>query len=418
MQLSRFGEKISAEAGIVTLMEDLGAALRGNPEMIFMGGGNPAFIPEVETALAQALEQALEDPVRRQQILGVYQPPQGDARLLDDLAALLNREYGWPLGREHIALANGSQSAFFVLFNLFGGLCADGTERHIQLPLAPEYLGYSDLGLAPGLFKAARPLIEMLPEGLFKYRVDFENFRLGESTGAVCLSRPTNPTGNVLTDAEMERLDAMARAAEVPLIVDGAYGQPFPNIIFGQAQPHWNDNTILVLSLSKLGLPGTRTGIVIAHPDVIRAFTRANTVLNLASGNFGPAIVQDLLARDQLLTLGREHIQPFYQTRMRVALQIFRQHLVGLPCYIHKPEGAFFLWLWFKGLPVSSEELYQRLKSRGVLVVPGQHFFPGLEEEWQHSRECIRITYCQEPERLERGAQILAEVVNALYRGT
>ncbi len=166
MQLSQFGEKISAEAGIVTLMEDLGEALRVNPEMIFMGGGNPAFIPEVETVLAQALEQALEDPVRRQQVLGVYQPPQGDAVLLDDLAALLRREYGWPLGREHIALANGSQSAFFVLFNLFGGLCADGSKRHIQLPLAPEYLGYSDLGLAPGLFKAARPNIEMLPEGL------------------------------------------------------------------------------------------------------------------------------------------------------------------------------------------------------------------------------------------------------------
>lgn len=416
MRLSQFGEKLSAEAGIVTLMEDLGEALRVNPEMIFMGGGNPAFIPEVETALAQALEHALEDPVRRQQMLGVYQPPQGDAALLDDLAALLKREYGWPLNREHIALANGSQSAFFVLFNLFGGLCADGRQRRIQLPLAPEYLGYSDLGLAPGLFKAARPHIEMLPEGLFKYHVDFESFRLDESTGAVCLSRPTNPTGNVLTDAEMDRLDAMARAAEVPLIVDGAYGQPFPNIIFGQAKPLWNDNIVLVLSLSKLGLPGARTGIVIAHPDIIRAFTRANTVLNLASGNFGPAIAHNLLVRNQLLGLGRDHIKPFYQARMQNALQIFRRYLGGVPCHIHKPEGAFFLWLWFKDLPISSEELYQRLKARGVLVVPGHHFFPGLEEDWQHARECIRITYCQEPARLERGAQILAEVVNALYK--
>lgn len=416
MRLSRFGEKLGAETGIVTLMEDLGEALRVNPDMIFMGGGNPASIPAVEIALVKALEQALEDPVRRQQLLGVYQPPQGDVALLDDLAALLKREYGWALGREHIALANGSQSAFFVLFNLFGGPCADDTERQIQLPLAPEYLGYSDLGVAPGLFKAARPNIEMLPEGLFKYHVDFENFRLSESTGAICLSRPTNPTGNVLTDVEMDRLDSMARTADVPLIVDGAYGQPFPNIIFDQAQPHWNDNTVLVLSLSKLGLPGARTGIVIAHPDIIRAFTRANTVLNLAPGNFGPAIAHSLLARDQLLRLGREHIQPFYQLRMQGALQMFRRHLAGLPCHIHKPEGAFFLWLWFKDLPVSSEELYQRLKARGVLVVPGQHFFPGLEQDWQHARECIRITYCQEPERLERGAQVLAEVVNALYK--
>jgi valine--pyruvate aminotransferase len=415
LRLSRFGEKITAEAGIVTLMEDLGDALRVKPDMIFMGGGNPASIPAVEAALHEALQGALEDPLLRQQMLGVYQPPQGETGLLADLATCLASEYGWPLTREHIALANGSQSAFFVLFNLFGGEAGAGENRHIQLPLAPEYLGYADLGLAPNLFKAARPSIEMLPDGLFKYRVDFDRLEIGESTGALCLSRPTNPTGNVLTDDEMARLDQLARAQNVPLIVDGAYGLPFPNIVFEVARPHWNDNTILVLSLSKLGLPGARTGVVVARPDIIQAFTRANTVLNLACGNFGPAIARRLLQNGQLLGLSREVVEPFYRARMEQALSVFQRYLEGLPCFIHKPEGAIFLWLWFKGLPVPCQELYERLKARGVLVVPGHHFFPGLEGEWAHSHECIRVTYCQDPVRVDQGAKILAEEVRKLY---
>src|SRR5690606_12364138 len=205
---------------------------------------------------------------------------QGDADLLDDIARLLQREYGWSLTRENIALANGSQSAFFVLFNLFAGEYEDGTSKQIQLPLTPEYLGYSELGLRADLFTSLAPEIELHGDDLFKYHVDFHHFKITARTGALCLSRPTNPTGNVITDAEVAQLDELARAHQVPFIIDGAYGLPFPNIVFTDVQPHWNENTVLVLSLSKLGLPGARTGIVIANPEVIAAFAKANTILN------------------------------------------------------------------------------------------------------------------------------------------
>ena len=58
-----------------------------------------------------------------------------------------------------------------------------------------------------------------------------------------------------------------------------------------------------------------------------------------------------------------------------------RESCAGLPLRIHRPEGAFFLWLWFPGLPIPSAELYRRLKQRGVYVLSGHHFFPGLPED-------------------------------------
>ena len=416
LSLSRFGQKLCSDAGIVTLMDDLGDALRVNPDMIFMGGGNPARIPEMEQAFEDALQATLADERETHELFGVYQPPQGDGELLDMIAGLMNREYGWSISRANIALSNGSQSAFFVLFNLLAGEFPDGSKKRIQLPLTPEYLGYSDVGIGADLFTSTRPGIELLPDGFFKYHVDFSQLKITSDTGALCVSRPTNPTGNVISDEELLKLDALAREHKVPFIVDGAYGTPFPNILFADARPHWNENTILVLSLSKLGLPGARTGIVIANPALIDAFAKANTILSLATGNFGPALARHLLADGKILSLSRDVIAPFYRDRMEHAVAAFKQHLGDLPCLIHKPEGAIFLWLWCRDLPITSEELYQRLKARGVLVVSGHHFFPGLEGDWQHKHECIRLTYCQDPSVVEQGAKMIADELREIYR--
>lgn len=398
-------------------MDDLGDALRVNPDMIFMGGGNPAPIPEMEAAFKKALLNTLNEPAACRQLFGVYQPPQGDPEVLDALANMLGNTYNWALTRANIALSNGSQSAFFVLFNLFAGEYADGSFKRIQLPLTPEYLGYEDLGICADFFSATRPNIELLEDGFFKYHVNFDQLKITEQTGALCVSRPTNPTGNVISNAELAQLDDLARTHGVPLIVDGAYGTPFPNILFVDGDPHWNDNTILVLSLSKLGLPGARTGIVIANPKVIEAFAKANTILSLACGNFGPALARHLLQNDQILSLSRNCVAPFYRARMEHAVHVFRQQMQDIPVRIHKPEGAIFLWLWFEGLPVSSQVLYERLKARGVLVVSGHHFFPGLNNDWPHCHECIRITYCQDTAVVEQGAAIIADEVRAIFSG-
>lgn len=102
--------------------------------------------------------------------------------LLNALAVLLRETLGWDIEPQNIALTNGSQSAFFYLFNLFAGRRADGsTKRYYSL--APEYIGYADSGLEDDLFVSARPNIELLPEGQFKYHVDFEHLHIGEETG-------------------------------------------------------------------------------------------------------------------------------------------------------------------------------------------------------------------------------------------
>ena len=416
MKLSCFGKKLTSGSGIVDLMQDLGAALNENPDMIFMGGGNPARIPEMEAVFKTQYKRLSESSEKLYSTTGVYQSPQGELGFRRDIAAMLKSQFGWSLTEANIAISNGSQSAFYILFNLLAGHMPDGSFKSIHLPLTPEYIGYNDLGLSEEFFTASKPDIELIGDHQFKYHVNFDELAIGDNTAALCVSRPTNPTANVLTDDEIAHLDQIAQHADVPLIIDGAYGVPFPNISFVDAKPHWNNNTILVLSLSKLGLPGVRTGIVVASEEIIEAFSNANTVINLASGNIGPSLTRDLFASGEIVKLSKQYVQPFYQQRSQHVKALFEQAMNDIPCRIHLSEGAIFLWLWFEGLPISSELLYQRLKSRGVLVVSGHHFFAGIGGQWPHQHECIRVSYVQDLSEIEQGVKIIAEEVELAYQ--
>jgi valine--pyruvate aminotransferase len=416
MKFSTFGNKFARECGILQLMDDLGHALaEGGDDVIMLGGGNPSRVPAVEACLRERMEKMLRQGDAFERLVGNYAPPAGDRPFRRAVAGLLRREFGWPVTEANIALTNGSQTAFFYLFNMFAGEYEGGARKKILLPLTPEYIGYADAGIDDDIFISYRPEIDHLDGGLFKYRVDFDALAVTDEVGAICVSRPTNPTGNVLTDGEIARLHKLAKQADVPLIIDNAYGLPFPGILYKDVQPVWDEQIVFCFSLSKLGLPGARTGIVVAAEPIAAAIAGANAILSLAPGNFGASMALDLMESGDVIRLSREAIRPHYQAKAERALVAVGEEMAGLNVRVHDPEGAFFLWLWFEGLPITSAELYQRLKARGVLVVPGHYFFPGLAGEWRHRHECIRMNYAGDDAAVRRGLRLIAEEVRACY---
>ncbi|MEO8224254.1 MAG: valine--pyruvate transaminase [Gammaproteobacteria bacterium] len=415
MKFSTFGERFTRRTGAVDLMTDLGAAMAADVPPLMLGGGNPAHIPEMLEVFRTRFRAVLDDDREFRRLVADYPDPVGELTFRTALAGLLHRECGWQLGPENIALTAGSQQGFFLLFNLLAGPVTGGGERRILLPLTPEYIGYGNLGVTRDLFVARRPAIEHLPDRLFKYRVDFAALDGIRDVAAICASRPTNPTGNVLTDEEVNRLRALARRLDVPLILDNAYGLPFPQIVFTDATPVWDENIIVCMSLSKLGLPGLRTGIVVARPEIIAALGAMTAVTSLATGSVGPVLVRELVASGEIVRLSREVIRPFYQRRATQALDWLRQALEGCEWHVHAPEGALFLWLWLPNLSITSAELYARLKARGVLVLSGHHFFPGLDESagehWAHRDQCLRITYARDEATVRQGIAILGDEI-------
>ncbi|PTO92004.1 valine--pyruvate transaminase [Vibrio sp. 10N.286.48.B8] len=413
MQFSKFGEKFNRYSGITRLMDDLNDGLR-TPGAIMLGGGNPAAIP----TMLDYFNQASADMLASGELIAAlanYDGPQGKDSFIKSLAAMLKETYGWDISEKNISLTNGSQSGFFYLFNLLAGQQPDGSHKKILLPIAPEYIGYGDAGIDDDIFISYHPEIELLENRQFKYHVDFEQLKVDDSVAAICASRPTNPTGNVLTDEEVRKLDKLARENNIPLLIDNAYGLPFPNIIFEDVEPFWNENTILCMSLSKLGLPGVRCGIVIASEEVTQALTNMNGIISLAPSSVGPAIANHMIENGDLLRLSSEVIKPFYKEKSLRAVELLQDAIDDPRFRIHKPEGAIFLWLWFDELPITTMELYDRLKARGVLIVPGEYFFIGQEDEWDHAHQCLRMNYVQDDEAMQKGIAIIAEEVKKAY---
>ena len=415
MPYSTFGNKFTQHSGINELMDDLNKGVKGGDDLLMLGGGNPATIPAIQQRITELMQDLL-DQGKLIDTLANYDGPQGKDAFINALVELFNDLYDWNLSSDNIMLTNGSQNAFFYLFNLLAGDFSNGTKRKILFPLAPEYIGYADASVSEQAFVAVRPKITELPNKQFKYHVDFDALQVTDEIGAICVSRPTNPTGNVLTDDEIDKLDKLAKQHNIPLIIDNAYGTPFPNIIFETVKPHFNSNTILCLSLSKFGLPGARCGIVIANPTIIKAMANLSGIMALSPGGIGPEIVLPLVKSKEIIELSDNVIKPFYQQKSQVAINLLLEKITHKNFRIHKAEGALFLWLWFKDLPITSHELYKKLKDKGLIVVSGHYFFPGLDQEWKHTHECIRLNYAQDSDVVERGVEILASVVNELYQ--
>jgi valine--pyruvate aminotransferase len=414
--LSQFGEKLCAPSGINELMRDLGTATSGNRDVLMLGGGNPAHIPEIERVWRERWMEIYRDGDALERALGNYDGPQGNPAFIAALVESLRARYGWEIRDENVAIVNGSQNAFFYLFNMLAGRHEDTRPKKILFPLAPEYIGYADQGVSESMFRTARPAVELIGDRRFKYHIDFDQLEIGPDVAAICVSRPTNPTGNVLTDEEVNRLEALAGERHIPLIIDNAYGAPFPDIIFNEVQPLWTENTIIVMSLSKLGLPGTRTGIIIAREELIESITAMNAVVGLANSNIGQVIATPLLRNGMLYQASREIIRPFYEAKSKQASRWLLEAMrADVPFRMHVSEGALFLWLWFEGLPITSEELYQRLKRRNLLVIPGHYFFYGLSEDHPHRNCCLRLSYAQNDDTVRRGVAILAEEVARAY---
>jgi len=96
---STTGQKLTARSGILELMDDLGRAMTVEPDMLMLGGGNPAAVPAMQQLIRERMSALLAEGSPFDRMIGNYDPPQGNPRFLAALADLLKRTYGWDIGR-------------------------------------------------------------------------------------------------------------------------------------------------------------------------------------------------------------------------------------------------------------------------------------------------------------------------------
>jgi valine--pyruvate aminotransferase len=417
--LTQFGTQMSNLTGVRAIMKDITETLRAGQgkEFINLSAGNPVILPEVEQLWRDCTNQLLASP-EYGEVVCRYGSSQGYQPLVDAIAKDFNQRYGLSLSDRNILITPGSQSIYFYAANAFGGYTSSGDLKQIVLPLSPEYTGYGGVSLTPEAIFAYKPTLEIDEKAhRFKYRPDFSQLSITENTGCVIFSRPCNPTGNVLTDEEVKKIAALAAPYDVPVLIDSAYGPPFPALNFTEMTPIFGGNILHCLSLSKAGLPGERIGVAIGNPKLIGILESFQTNMCIHSPRYGQAIAAQAIASGALADLATNVIRPHYRHKFDVLENTLEQSMPkDMPWFLHRGEGAIFAWLWLQDLPITDWEFYQQLKQVGVIVVPGSTFFPGLREDWPHKQQCLRISLTASNEEIETGMRRLAGIAEQVYR--
>lgn len=419
LRLTKFAVQMSELSGARVIMKDVIKTLSTDNEqkLINLSVGNPLILPELEQLWRDCTQELLDSP-EYGRVVCRYGSSQGYFPLIDAIANDLNQRYRLNLTRQNILITPGSQSLYFYAANAFGGATCDGNLRKIVLPLVPEYAGYGRVAFTPEALVAHRPILDIdEKQHRFKYRPDFARLEINRDTGCVIFSRPCNPTGNIITDEEVQKIVDLAANYDVPVLIDSAYGLPFPALNYTSMTPIFGDNVLYSMTLSKAGLPGERIGIAIAKPELIETLKFFQANVCLSSSRYGQAIAARAIASGALVERSVNVIRPYYWQKLQVLEHTFDRLMPkDLPWFLHRSEGAFFAWLWLQDLPVTDWEFYQQLKEAGVIVVPGSAFFPGLQEEWLHKHQCIRISLAASDSDIKVGIAKAIEVIRQLYQ--
>ena len=260
-------------------------------------------------------------------------------------------------------------------------------------------------------FVCYAPLIEMMggvPVPLYtkvedRFKVTPEKLRplITERTKALVLSYPNNPTGAVMTRADLEALLPVLQTRDFFIISDEIYAELTYNA------PHCSiasladmkARTIMVNGFSKAyAMTGWRLGYIAAPAPVIKQMLKPHQYAIMC------ASTASQFAGVEAVNHGDEDIQRMKeQYNFRRTYVLKRLYAMGLDCF--EPEGAFYVFPSIDGFGMTSDEFCERLiAEKKIAIVPGSAFGAGSEG-------FARISYAYSIEHLETALDRLEEFV-------
>jgi aspartate/methionine/tyrosine aminotransferase len=266
---------------------------------------------------------------------------------------------------DNVTVTNGGAEANYTTL---WTLLEPGDEAAIMLP---NYL--QTWGLARAYASARGFHLKIVGDGDRRWALDADELEraVTSRTKLVLVTNPNNPTGGVLTDAEMAAVVDVARAAGAWLIADEIYrGAEMDTDT--STPSFWGryDKTIITSGLSKaFGLPGLRVGWIVAPAATIQELWRRHDYLTIMVGTLSAELAAFALEpqqREQLLLRTRAILRsnfPLLEQWITSHANIFD--------YVPPRAGAS-VFLRCR-LPIRTAQLADRLRSKhSVLVVPGE----------------------------------------------
>ncbi len=325
------------------------------------------------------LEQLLDTPL-------IYNQSNGTDELRSTIAA-----YYPGATLDHVEVTNGGSEANFI--SIYSRL-EPGDEAVIILPNYQQIWGMiRSFGMVVKEVKLHEEL---------NWALDLAELEAAVSprTRMIIVCNPNNPTGAILTAAEMDAIVRIAARCGAWILCDEIYQGSERD---GQMTPtFWGkyDRVIITNGLSKAyGLPGLRIGWIVAPKDLIAKMWSYHDYTTIA-----PGTLSDCLARIALAPAGRMRCLERTRDICRKNFPLFHSWMQshGSLFRMVEPKAGAIAYVRYD-LAVNSTVLIERLlKEKSVLVVPGDHF--GMDQY-------LRIGYGPPPEYLQQGLELMQQVI-------
>jgi len=360
---------------------------------ISLGVGEPDF-PTPERIRAYVAEKLKNGRV-------AYTSNSGDPHLRELILKYLEDRYA----------ISGYESIDNVLITVGASQAIDLAMRAILNPgdevivHEPIYVSYRpSIELAGG-----RPVTVVTHhEDRFRLRPEALRAAITPKTKAILLAFPSNPTGAIMEQADLEAIADVVRGTDILVITDEIYAELTFN---GKrhhsfaALPGMRERTIVLNGFSKaFSMTGWRLGYAAGQKDLIAAMRKVHQLTMLCAPTTaqwaGVAALEYGFADNFADT--RAMIDE-YAVRRRFIIDAFNS--LGLDC--NEPEGAFYVFPSVESTGLTSEEFCDSLlESKKVVTVPGSAF--GVAGEG-HIRCCYATSMQDIEEAMQRIAAFLKE---------
>ena len=367
--ISRRAEEL-APFMVMEVLERAREMERQGEDIIHLEVGEPDF--SVPSPIKKATFQALEDGATH------YTHSLGDIELREAICKHYLDAYGVEVRPEQVVVTSGTSPAMMLAF---ASLLERGDEVIVS---DPAYACYPNFINFLGGVPARVPVYEQ--DG-FQYRVQAIEERINQKTRAVLINSPSNPTGCLISEADMKAIACLS-----PHIISD---EIYHGLVY-EGQEHsileFTDKAFVLNGFSKLyAMTGYRLGYLIAPPQFIRPIQKMQQNFFICAGSLaqraGIAALQESGAEV-------EEMKSIYNRRRRFMIKRLRE--LGFSIAV-EPTGAFYVFANARSFSSDSYRLaFDILEKAHVGVTPGVDF-------GKNGEGYLRFSYANSIENIEEG---------------
>ncbi|MFT5433246.1 MAG: N-succinyldiaminopimelate aminotransferase [Myxococcota bacterium] len=293
-----------------------------------------------------------------------YGHPGGEIPLREAIAEKLRSANGLPIeGADQVQVSVGATHAIACALQ---GLLDPGAEVLILAPYWPIFRG---LAHCAAVVPTEVPFFQALLDDPDRDPAELIAPYIGANTRMLYLISPNNPTGLVLSTAQLESIAALARKHDLWVLSDEAYEA----YTYRDDRPHVSigslgsmaERTLSVYTFSKTyAMAGTRMGYIAGPPEAMSAVRKVAT-----HSVYNPAQVCQAAALAALQS-GQEFLRNARQTYLNHSRLVADQ----LDATFHPAQGGAYVFVDLREFGEDPISLLEQAADLGVTLAPGEIF--------------------------------------------